>query len=193
VTGTAAAFVARLDAVVPRLEAHARGPRPGLTEPDPRTGDRWDPGQVWAHVAEFIPYWIGEVRRVVAAAAAGSDPAAFGRTRSDPRRVGEIERRRDEGPAALMATVRGEAARLREVLAGLDGPAWAARGLHPTLGVLPLAEIVEHFLVGHLEEHADQLDGLVATPPGGDLPDSEGRQRATPSPGEQGEEPCPTP
>jgi hypothetical protein len=70
-----------------------------------------------------------------------------------------------------MGDIREEAARLREFLAGLDAAAWTARGLHPTLGVLPLPEIVDHFLVGHLEEHADQLDRLAATPPAIDVPD----------------------
>ena len=167
-TGPAAAFVARLDAVLPRLEAHAGSPRPGLTDADPGTGERWDPGQVWAHLAEFIPYWIGEARRVIAAA----EPTPFGRTQSDPRRLGEIERRRAEGPAALLATVREEAAGLRDLLTGLDDGAWAARGLHPTLGALSVSEIVEGFLIGHLEQHADQLDRMAAAPAGEDVPDS---------------------
>ncbi len=33
-------------------------------------------------------------------------------------------------------------------------------GAHPRLGDMPLAQIVEEFVVGHLEEHADQLDLL---------------------------------
>jgi hypothetical protein len=169
--GPAADLIARLDAVLPRLEEHAGAPRPGLTDADPGSGERWEAGQVWAHATEFIPYWIDQARTVIAAAASGAEPAAFGRTLTDPRRVGEIERRRGEEPAALMGDVRAEAARLRDFLAGLDASAWTARGRHPTLGVLPLPEIVDHFLVGHLEQHADQLDGLAAASPGIDVPD----------------------
>jgi hypothetical protein len=48
----------------------------------------------------------------------------------------------------------------RALMAGLSPAARARRGLHPTLGVMDLPWIFERFVVGHLEEHADQLDGL---------------------------------
>jgi DinB family protein len=149
-------FLERLDAVIARLEAHAARPARGVTAPDPRTGERWDQGQIWAHLAEFIPYWIVETGVVLAA----DEPPAFGRTQSDPGRIGEIARRRDEPPATLMAAVREEEAALRDLIAGLDGTAWERRGIHPTLGSMTVTEIVEDFLVGHLEQHADQLDSL---------------------------------
>ena len=149
-------FAERLDAVVARLEAHAAGLREGLTDADPRTGERWDQGQVWAHLAEFIPYWIVQVGTILAA----DEPPAFGRTQADIHRIAEIERRRDEAPAALMGTVREESAALRDLLLRLDPAAWERRGVHPTLGEMTVTRIVEEFLVGHLEQHATQLDGL---------------------------------
>jgi hypothetical protein len=152
----AGGFVARVDAVTTRLEAQARAHAAGLTSADPRTGERWDQGQVWAHLAEFIPYWIVEIGTILAA----DEPPGFGRTQSDPRRLGEIARRREEPPAVLMATVRQEAAGLRDLLIGFDQGAWERRGIHPTLGPMTVTQIVEDFLVGHLEQHADQLDSL---------------------------------
>jgi hypothetical protein len=152
----AAGFAARVEAVVARLEAHARAHAAGLTPADPRTGERWDQGQVWAHLAEFIPYWIVQVGAILAA----GEPAEFGRIQSDPRRLGEIARRREEPPAVLMATVRVEAVGLRELVIGLDQDAWERQGIHPTLGPMTVTRIVEDFLVGHLEQHADQLDSL---------------------------------
>ena len=149
-------FVTRLDAVVSRLDAHAGHLHGGLTDADPRTGDRWDEGQVWAHLAEFIPYWIVEVGTILAA----DDPPGFGRTAADTHRLGEIERRRQEAPAALMLTVREESVALRDLLRRLDPDAWERRGIHPTLGPMTVTQIVEDFLVGHLEQHAAQLDAL---------------------------------
>lgn len=152
----ATGFVERVDAVLRRLEARARTNAAGLTSPDPRTGERWDEGQVWAHLAEFIPYWIVQIGTVLAA----DQPPVFGRTQVDPHRISEIARRREEPAAALMATVRGEAEQLRTLLAGLDDSAWDRRGAHPTLGTMTVTQMVEEFLVGHLEQHADQLDSL---------------------------------
>jgi hypothetical protein len=39
----------------------------------------------------------------------------------------------------------------------LDDAALARAGTHQTLGRMTVAQIVEDFLVAHLEEHADQL------------------------------------
>ncbi len=158
-SGAADGFVDRVDAVVRRLEARARVHAPGLTSADPRSGERWDEGQVWAHLAEFIPYWIVQIGTVLAA----DQPPVFGRTQVDPHRISEIARRREESPAVLMTTVRDEAGELRILLAGLDEAAWERRGVHPTLGPMTVTRIVEEFLVGHLEQHADQLDSLDST------------------------------
>jgi hypothetical protein len=93
----------RLVAAAGRVRAAARLlPGEALTDPDPNTGERWDRGQVLAHVAEMLPYWAHQVELVAA-----GDQVAFGRVVSDPGRV---------------------------------------------------AAIVDRFLVGHLEEHADQLE-----------------------------------
>ncbi|TMK87315.1 MAG: hypothetical protein E6G44_00230 [Actinobacteria bacterium] len=52
-------YLLRLDRVEPRLAALASTPPPTrMTDPDPSTGQRWEWGQVWAHLAEFVPYWL---------------------------------------------------------------------------------------------------------------------------------------
>ena len=38
--------------------------------------------------------------------------------------------------------------------------AWQAHGTHPTRGTMTVERLVEEFIVGHLEEHADQLEAL---------------------------------
>jgi hypothetical protein len=153
----------RLDAVEVRLGAHAvrEFPQDARTAPDPPTGERWEAGQVWAHLAEFIPYWLGEAATVIEKGA--SEPVAFGRTKSDPGRIAAIERDRRTERGALWTRIASSLVSLRAFLDGLDDRAWSARGLHPTRGEIDLSRIVDEFLVGHLEQHADQLDGLGAT------------------------------
>ena len=154
-------FVRRLDSVEERLRIHAARdfPSDALTAPDPPTGERWEAGQVWAHVAEFIPYWMAEAALVIEGGRA--QPAPFGRTKSDPCRIAAIERDRSTDRLRLWRRIAGDIASLRGFLLALDASAWTARGLHPTLGEMDLAHIVDEFLVGHLEQHAAQLDQLV--------------------------------
>ena len=76
-------YLARLDAVEARLAALAESSPPpdALTGADPSSGERWDRGQVWAHLAEFIPYWIAQSRPILEAQPSG-EPVRFGRTKS---------------------------------------------------------------------------------------------------------------
>jgi hypothetical protein len=154
-------FLHRLDAVEARLSTlAAHEPQPGaLTDADPGTGERWDRGQVWAHVAEFIPYWIEQTKPILNAHPSG-EPVPFGRTKSDPERIGAIERDRNEAVATLWASTKKDVALLRTFLGGLSDHQWLDVGLHPTRGPMAVSEINEEFLVGHLEQHADQLEGL---------------------------------
>jgi hypothetical protein len=155
----ATALRARLDDVAERLERHAASsPARGLTDPDPPTGERWDWGQVWAHLGEFVPYWIREAEGV---RQAGTEPVPFGRIKTDPARVAAIEADRDRPVAQLMARLRDQLDGVRGMLGSLSPEDWGRRGVHQTLGVMDLKKILDEFVVGHLEQHADQLDHLV--------------------------------
>jgi hypothetical protein len=154
-------FMGRLDAVEERLAGHARdAARPGaLTGADPASGERWEFGQVWAHLAEFVPYWIMQAQQVISTYE--EEPVPFGRTKNDAARVAAIERDRAQPVSVLWSDAHNDIEQLRRFLLGIDADEWRVRGLHPTLGVMDLDRIVEEFLVGHLEQHADQLDELT--------------------------------
>ena len=154
----------RLAAVEARLVAHAHSGLPsGLTEPDPGGTERWEAGQVWAHLAEFPTYWLAQARIVAAAHARGApEPIAFGRLKTDPQRVAAIERDRRMDPMALLAIVRDGISATATALVELPPGALAARGRHVTLGEMTVLGLLERFVVAHLEEHAAQLDGLRA-------------------------------
>jgi hypothetical protein len=158
-------FIERLDVVEARLAAAAASePAPGaLTDADPSSGERWDRGQVWAHLAEFVPYWIEQIRPVISGQPSG-EPVRFGRTHADPERIGAIERDRREPVTELWAATREHIALLRTFLGELSPDQWAAIGQHATRGAMSVSEITEEFLVGHLEQHAAQLEGLSRAP-----------------------------
>lgn len=157
----------RLRIAEARLVAHSEaGLPPGLTDPDPGASERWEAGQVWAHLAEFPPFWLAQIRAVLAAAAGGTpEPIPFGRTKADPERIAAIERDRRTVPAELLRRVRAGIAEAAQALGELPEGAWAVRGSHSIRGEMPVERITEQFLVEHLEEHADQLDALRADQP----------------------------
>lgn len=151
----------RLADVEARLVAHAAAPlSSGLTDPDPGASERWEAGQVWAHLAEFVPYWHAQIQKVLAQPP--GEPVPFGRTKGSPERIAAIERDRRTAPQELLGRVRAGIADLRATLDALPAESWSSRGLHPTVGEMPLPRILEWFEIGHLEEHADQLDGLAS-------------------------------
>src|SRR5687767_13613315 len=128
-------LLARLGRVERRLAEHAAQPVPsGLTDPDPDGTERWEAGQVWAHIAEFPAYWLGQVRGILDARARGaSEPVPFGRIKTDPNRIAAIERERHSAPAVLLRRVTTDLAEVRAAIERLGAGELAARGEHPTL------------------------------------------------------------
>jgi hypothetical protein len=138
----------RIRATVPRVPDDAR------TSADPETGERWDRGQVLAHVAEILPYWAEQVELVVERG--GGVP--FGRVKSNPERIAVIERDRRLDTAELLARMDQGLQRVLELLDRLDEGALARTGTHERIGEMTAAAIIDRFLVEHLEEHAEQLE-----------------------------------
>ena len=155
------ALLQRLDAVEGRLAvlASTQARADALTEPDQGSGERWDAGQVWAHMAEFVPYWLDQTRALIAADT--EEPVPFGRTKEDPGRIAAIARDRTVSVPVLWSATLTDIESLRTFLEKLDERAWHVRGLHPSRGVMPLDHILDEFLAGHLEQHADQLSSLT--------------------------------
>ena len=144
----------RLLAAAGRIRASAVVlPDDALTDPDPDSGERWDRGQVLAHVAEMLPYWAQQAELIAA-----GQQSEFGRVSSDPDRVAAIERDRREDPQRLLGRVDEGVAVVLALLERLDDRDLAAVGHHQTLGDMTVGQMIDRFLVAHLEEHADQLD-----------------------------------
>lgn len=164
-TASVDTLLARLADAERRLAEHAAAPLPGgLSDPDPGGEERWEAGQVWAHLAEFPPYWLAQAQRVIAQPT--QPPVPFGRVKTDAGRIEAIERDRHTDPAALLERVRASLAEVSDAVQSWDDDIWELRGVHPVRGEMPVERIVERFIVEHLEEHADQLDTLRATEDG---------------------------
>jgi len=152
-------LLARLADAERRLAEHASRPLPsGLADPDPGAEERWEAGQIWAHLAEFPAYWLAQAQRIITEPT--NPPVPFGRVKTDAGRIAAIERDRHENPQALLDRVRAALAEIGDEARSWDAETWRCTGMHPTRGEMSVEQIVRTFIVDHLEEHADQLDGL---------------------------------
>lgn len=142
----------------PPITAGEPWPLAELYGPEPEAS--WGPRELLAHVEEFLPYWMGEIERVLAAPA--DAPAAFGRIATDVLRNGVIGRDRSLPIRELVSRIRSESARVADRLAELSEAEAARTGTHPTRGVMSVREMLEPFVVGHMEGHVVQLREILA-------------------------------
>jgi hypothetical protein len=113
---------------------------------------------VWAHLAEFPAYWLGEAERIVNAASGES--VSFGRATDAPVRTLPIEAERHRPVAELWADCRAGIERVRAFARITSDEDWARLGDHVTKGPTSVGFVLEAFVGGHLLEHAAQLEEL---------------------------------
>ena len=152
--------VAAIVAMRPRLEAGSPWPMAELYGTQAEAS--WGPPELLAHVDEMLPFWLGEVERILDGDA-GAGPVPFGRVggADDVLRVGIIGRDRRlplrEQLARLEADGRRAATRMRALS---DGEAERLGG-HPS-GPISVVALFERFIVSHIEDHVDQLNRILA-------------------------------
>jgi hypothetical protein len=118
----------------------------------------WGPRETLAHVAEMLPFWRGEIERILAGPV---EPVPFGRVATNELRIGVIERDRSLPIRELYGRLESDAERLTRRLSELSAADTGRTGLHPTLGVLTVQQAAARFVAGHLEEHGTQLATIV--------------------------------
>ncbi len=158
--GRLRAAASELSALRPLLEAGSPWPLAERYGTEPEAA--WGPPEVLAHVTEMLPFWLGEIERVLAGS---PEPVPFGRVPGDPVRIAIIGRDRTVPLRELLGRLEADVERYARRLPELSEVETTRRGLHPTRGVMPVAEMLERFVVGHLEEHARQLRQMLE--PGG--------------------------
>jgi hypothetical protein len=153
-----AEWLQRLEVVEQRLarEAEKTG---GMTTSDATTGEVWERGQVWGHLAEFVNFWTEQVGDVIDEYQ--GEPIHYGRTRDDPGRVAGIDSGLDVSIGVLWQEVRSDIADLQSFLGALPEGWEKAVGAHPTRGSMNAREIIDDHLISHLEEHAAQLENIT--------------------------------
>jgi hypothetical protein len=144
------------DSLGPAIEAGRPWPLRAVTGDGPEA--EWGPPEILAHVTEMLPYWLGEIERVVAGS---PEPVPFGRVSTDQLRSLTIERDRSLPTRELLARIDSGVARYARRLPDLSAADWARRGLHSRLGEMTVEGMLERFVVSHVEEHAAALQASL--------------------------------
>jgi hypothetical protein len=167
-----------------------REPWPPADVYGPGPESAWGPHEVLAHVAEMLPFWMGEIELIIDAGVArdgdgatggdghatdgdrqatdagggpaGGDPPTFGRLEDDPLRVQVIGRDRAFPSRELLGRIAVEGRRVAQRLRELDERRAALLGRHVTRGDLEVREIAELLIVKHVEGHVAQLQEILA-------------------------------
>jgi len=120
----------------------------------------WGPREVLAHVAEMLPFWVGEIELILDAGG-GAEPLGFGRLEDDPVRIAIITRDRAFPARELLSRVESEGRRVSRRFRAFGELEATTAGRHVTRGDLTVREIAERLIVGHLEAHVTQLREAV--------------------------------
>jgi hypothetical protein len=114
----------------------------------------WAARETLAHIDEMLPYWLGEIERILAAPV---EPVPFGRGPSDLIRLLTVDRDRSLPVSELYMRLDFHLERTVRRLLELDDRQCARRGLHKTRGDMTIKQIVDEMLAGHIEEHCTQM------------------------------------
>src|SRR5438093_9069324 len=118
--------------------------------------DEWTAAELTGHVAEFPVTFSAQALRL-----SKNPNAQLGRSLDDPGRLAAVEKLAGAGPAEAAAQVRGGIKEAVAALRAISPDGWRVKGDHPRLGEIMVAEVVEHFIVDHIQDHLDQARQTV--------------------------------
>jgi hypothetical protein len=120
------------------------------------TDNEWTIMQNLAHIVEFMPYWAGEIEKLVA------EPGrTFGRTAQDEGRLRGISEHELDSLDMVKVALPGSYARLDEVLGRLKDSDLELVGRHVKYGEQPLGWFIGEFVTRHLSGHVEQIKGCL--------------------------------
>jgi len=119
------------------------------------TEEEWSIMQIVAHLNEAVPYWLGEVDRVVA------EPGSkWGRGLVDPARLAAVATPDELNVEEEIATLKGLQQQVSERLSNLSEAQLTAENPHRNFerfGNKPVSFIINHFIAEHANTHYGQI------------------------------------
>lgn len=118
----------------------------------------WVAREILAHIDEMLPYWLGEIERVIDGPV---ELVAFGREPHDLVRRLTVSRDRTLPVHELYARLDNSLERVLRRLLEIDERQANRRGVHQTRGEMTVRQIVNTMLAAHLEEHCRQIAAAI--------------------------------
>lgn len=106
-----------------------------------------------------MPYWAEQARSV----AASERPIAFGRTHDDPDRIAAVTDHAADALHTAAQRLEGAVAETTRIVRAIPAGGWSRRGRHSRRGEMTVGEIIDTFVLDHLQEHCRQLDEVLAS------------------------------
>ena len=119
-------------------------------EPEP---NEWPVMSILAHVVELMPYWAKQALEVSRRSA---DSQPFGRTHDDPDRIGAVQQHGRDSLDSMLPRVQTACSEAVDLLRQIPEDRWSRTARHANRGDMSVEQIVEQFLVSHVEEHLKQ-------------------------------------
>ncbi|HUZ87903.1 MAG TPA: DinB family protein [Candidatus Baltobacterales bacterium] len=121
--------------------------------PDPKSGERWDRYNILGHVAEVLPFWVAQLEIAM-------DGEPFGRLPGSTERQRAVDQGRDVGETALRERIDSGFEALQRFLDRLESSDLDHKVTMRGRGEETVGWAMENLLVGHAEEHCNQLTEL---------------------------------
>ncbi len=148
--------IQRLQDSVQRLLADIERLPSEILYREPRAG-QWPVMSTLAHVSEILPYWAHQAENI-----AHNPGALFGRTHEDPDRIAAVDQHSRDSLTAIVARIRAGLDESVRALRSLPADGWASAGQHPRRGSMTVEQVIDAFLLEHVEEHAAQISATLA-------------------------------
>lgn len=125
-------------------------------EPEP---NEWPVMSILAHVVELMPYWAKQALEVSRRSA---DSQPFGRTHDDPDRIGAVQQHGRDSLDSMLPRVQTACAEAVDLLRQIPQDRWTRTARHANRGDMSVEQIVDQFLVNHVEEHLTQARAAIS-------------------------------
>lgn len=116
--------------------------------------DNWSAVQILGHMVEVVPYWLDHCRKIIAAA---GEPYHFGRSLDNPDRLAAVQRPKSETSGHLLRLLSDEVRPAARAIRKMTPAERGLIGIHQGRGEMTVAEIIEVFIVAHVENHLAQM------------------------------------